>query len=75
VALPTATGQISCSGATTTPAPGSPVTCTVRLDWTENLVELNTGMNTALTASQNASALQTNTNVGAATHFILFVDL
>jgi len=74
-ALPTSTGLIKCSGSTLTPAPGSPVTCTVEIDWTENLVELNTGMNTALTASQNVSALQTNGNSGAATHFILFVDL
>ena len=70
-ALPTSTGTISCSGSTLTPAPGSPVTCQVRIDWTENLVELNTGTNTALTSSQNTSAL----NSSAATHFILLVDL
>jgi type IV pilus assembly protein PilV len=80
-ALPTSTGTITCSGSSTTPAPGSPVTCTVELQWTENLVEVNTGMNTALTTSQNLSALQGGgsgsavTTNGAATHFILFVDL
>jgi type IV pilus assembly protein PilV len=76
-ALPTSTGTITCSGSSATPAPGTPVTCSVELLWTENLVELNTGTNTALTTSQNVSALQTSTSgySGAATHFILLVDL
>jgi type IV pilus assembly protein PilV len=80
-ALPTSTGTIACTGSSLTPAPGTPVTCQVRIDWTENLVELNTGMNAALTSSQNTSALQggsgsgVNSTNGAATHFILFVDL
>ena len=80
-ALPTSTGTITCAGSSLTPTPGTPVTCQVRIDWNENLVELNTGMNTALSGSTNIADLQGgsgsggNSTDGAATHFILFVDL
>jgi type IV pilus assembly protein PilV len=65
-----ATASIVCSGSTSTPAPGTPVACTVQINWTENLVELDTGMNASLNATQKLNALQ----AGAATHFILYVD-
>lgn len=64
--LPTATATISCPAGTAT----APVSCTVEILWTENLVDINTGMNTALTAKQNVTNLQ-NT---AATHFLLYVE-
>jgi type IV pilus assembly protein PilV len=64
--MPTATATISCPAGSAT----APVTCTVEILWTENLVDINTGMNTALTAKQNVTNLQ-NT---AATHFLLYVE-
>ncbi len=64
-----ATGTITCDGSTAL----TPVACTIRIDWVENVVQLNTATNTSLTASQAASALQ-NGNNGAATHFILNVE-
>jgi type IV pilus assembly protein PilV len=60
------TATITCDGSTAL----TPVACTVRLDWTENVVELNTGMNTALTAAQNSAALKQ----GAPTHFTVNVE-
>ncbi len=36
----------------------NPVSCTIALQWTENLVALNTATNAAATSIQNASALQ-----------------
>lgn len=64
--MPTATATISCPAGTAT----APVTCTVEILWTENLVDINTGMNTALTAQQNVTNLQKT----AATHFLLYVE-
>jgi type IV pilus assembly protein PilV len=61
-----ATATIGCKKSTAT----VPVTCTIQINWTENLVELNTGMNAGDTAANNNTALQ-NT---AATHFILYVE-
>jgi type IV pilus assembly protein PilV len=63
---PNATATIICKKGTAT----VPVTCTIQLNWTENLVELNTGMNAGDTAANNNTALQ---NTGA-THFILYVE-
>ena len=66
-----ATATIICPGLTV--ASGvvtAPVSCTVQISWTENLVDIDTGMNNSLTASQNVTALQ-NT---AATHFLLYVE-
>lgn len=69
--IPGATATITCPGLTV--ASGivtAPVSCTVQISWTENLVDINTGSNTALTATQNVTNLQ-NT---AATHFLLYVE-
>lgn len=63
---PNSTATIACSAGTAT----APVSCTLQVNWTENLVDVNTGMNTGLTAAQNVTALQ-NT---AATHFLLYVE-
>jgi type IV pilus assembly protein PilV len=63
---PNTTATIKCPAGTAT----TPVSCTVQIDWTENLIDINTGMNTALTTQQNVTALQ-NT---ATTHFLLFVE-
>ena len=61
-----ATATLTCIVATTT----APVICTIQLNWTENLVEANTGMNTALTQAQNSNNLQAT----APTHFIVTVE-
>jgi type IV pilus assembly protein PilV len=69
--IPGATATITCPGLTV--ASGivtAPVSCTVQISWTENLVDIDTGSNTALTARQNVTNLQ-NT---AATHFLLYVE-
>jgi type IV pilus assembly protein PilV len=63
---PNAKATISCPAGTAT----VPVTCTLEILWTENLVDIDTGMNSALTAQQNVTNLQ-NT---AATHFLLYVE-
>jgi type IV pilus assembly protein PilV len=63
---PNATATIGCKKSTAT----VPVICTIQINWTENLVELNTGMNAGDTAANNNTALQ-NT---AGTHFILYVE-
>lgn len=64
--LSNATATVICGAGSAT----VPVSCTVDILWTENLVDISTGMNTALTAQQNVTALQ-NT---APTHFLLYVE-
>jgi len=64
---PNTTATIKCPAGSAT----APVSCTVQIDWTENLVDIDTGMNSSLTAQQNATNLQNNT---AATHFLLYVE-
>jgi type IV pilus assembly protein PilV len=48
-----ATALISCSAGSVT----VPVYCTIELDWTENVVGINTSTNTAQTTAQNQGAL------------------
>ena len=60
------TATITCPGGTAT----APVSCTLQVNWTENLVDTKAGMNTGLTDAQNVTALQ-NT---APTHFLLYVE-
>jgi type IV pilus assembly protein PilV len=69
---PNATATIICPGVTVNSSSvvTAPVSCTVEIFWTENLVDINTGMNSALTAKQNATNLQTT----APTHFLLYVE-
>ena len=70
---PNTTATITCPGLTvdtTTLVVTAPVSCTVEIFWTENMVDIDTGMNTTLTARQNATNLQ---NTGA-THFLLYVE-
>ena len=69
---PNTTAKIICPGVTVDASSvvTAPVSCTVEIFWTENMVDIDTGMNTALTASQNATNLQ---NTGA-THFLLYVE-
>jgi type IV pilus assembly protein PilV len=64
------TATITCSAESAT----APVSCTLQVNWTENLVDVNTGENTGLTAAQNTSALQNATQNTAATHFLLYVE-
>ena len=67
---PNATASIGCSAGTAT----APVSCTLQINWTENLVDVDTGMNTGLTAAQNTSALRNAQQNTAATHFLLYVE-
>ena len=69
--IPGATATITCPGLTVSSGiVTAPVSCTVQISWTENLVDINTGMNTALTAKQNVQNLQST----APTHFLLYVE-
>jgi type IV pilus assembly protein PilV len=52
---PNATALITCSAGSAT----VPVYCTIELDWTENIVALNTATSTTATTSQTQAALQT----------------
>lgn len=52
-ALPNGTATISCNYDKTG---ANPVTCTIQLNWTENVVALNTSTNAAATLAQNAAA-------------------
>ena len=63
---PNATATITCPAGSAT----KPVSCTIQVNWTENLVESNTGMTSTDTAANNNTALQKT----AATHFILYVE-
>jgi len=65
-ALPGSNAAITCNIASAT----DPVSCRIQINWTENLVQLNTAANTAAGASAVASAVQ---NVEGIT-YMLFVD-
>jgi type IV pilus assembly protein PilV len=47
-----------------------PVSCTIQLNWNENVVAMNTSTNTAATQAQNSAALQAIT----ATTYTVYVD-
>jgi type IV pilus assembly protein PilV len=61
-----ATGLITCSAGTAT----APVYCTIELDWTENVVALNTSTSTTATTAQTQAAL----TAVAKTQYILSVE-
>jgi hypothetical protein len=61
-----ATALITCSAGSAT----APVYCTIELDWTENVVGLNTATSTTATTAQTQAAL----NAVAPTQYILYVE-
>ncbi|MDB6009009.1 MAG: pilus assembly protein [Gammaproteobacteria bacterium] len=61
-----ATALITCSAGTAT----APVYCTIELDWTENVVALNTSTSTTATTAQTQAAL----TAVAKTQYILSVE-
>jgi type IV pilus assembly protein PilV len=63
-----ATALITCSGGSAT----APVYCTIELDWTENVVALNTSTSTTATMAQTQSAL--TAAPFAKTQYILSVE-
>lgn len=62
-ALPSGTATITCN---VDPTGMNPVYCTINLNWTENVVALNTATNAAATQAQNATALQNTEQVAYA---------
>ncbi|MGH8260918.1 MAG: type IV pilus modification protein PilV, partial [Steroidobacteraceae bacterium] len=65
--LPGSTATVQCDVDSTK---ANPVSCSIDLQWTENLVALNTATNTAATATQTATALQN----AAKTEYTLYVE-
>ena len=65
--LPAASATITC---TYTAAGTVPVSCNIQLNWTENLVAINTSTNSAASQATNSTALS---NTGATT-YTLYVD-
>jgi len=65
--LPNGSANIQCNS---DPTGQNPVGCTITLQWTENLVELNTATNAAAAASVSNAALQAT----APTSYALFVE-
>ena len=61
-----ATALITCSAGSAT----APVYCTIELDWTENVVAINTSTSTTATTAQTQAAL----NAVAPTQYILSVE-
>lgn len=64
--LANSSATITCSVPTT----AVPASCTITLNWTENVVQLNTGTATSVSASANANALAAT----APTSYTLFVN-
>jgi type IV pilus assembly protein PilV len=68
-ALPNVVAKVSCSF---DKAGANPVTCIIRLDWTENVVALNTSSNAAAAPTQNAAA--NTAQAFTHTQYTLFVE-